>query len=49
VGTWYHWQTLCGRELIGHVVEDQPVTCQVCTRSYAGAERRAAELRSKFG
>lgn len=43
---WWHWRTLCGRDLIGrNVGEDYPVDCTTCLRS---ADRIAREIARLF-
>lgn len=49
VENWWHWQTLCGKELIGRVTEDYPVDCKACAKSYEKGQRQAAALIERFG
>lgn len=50
---WWHWRTLCGKDLIAHAVEgtlgDGPVSCAACLRSFETAQRTYTGLAQRFG
>jgi hypothetical protein len=49
---WWHWKSVCGKEIIAHVTDwpaTQTVNCQRCIASLEKAKRTVAELRARFG
>lgn len=47
---WWHWRTVCGREIVAHVtVLNDTVNCQRCLAALDKARRTVAELRARFG
>jgi hypothetical protein len=48
--SWYHWRTVCGRELIGHSIDQElPVSCTRCVRGFEKAQKTYADLNERFG
>jgi hypothetical protein len=49
--TWWHWRSLCGKDLIAHLVtiEEYEVSCKACLRAYEKGKRQAEELAARFG
>jgi hypothetical protein len=47
--SWYHWRTLCGRDLIGHASEDNEVNCGSCLKAFERARRIYSDLSARLG
>lgn len=47
--SWFHWKTVCGRELIGHASEDHEVNCLACLKAVERAARTYADLNARLG
>lgn len=45
---WWHWRTLCGRDLIGRKT-DEDVNCARCIKSIERARKTYAELEERLG
>lgn len=49
---WFHWRSVCGRDLIGLALpddDDLPVTCDQCLSIFERDRRRYAELVERWG
>ena len=47
---WWHWKTVCGREVIAHTGEyGLAPLCKQCVDAMERARRTVAELRARFG
>jgi hypothetical protein len=46
---WWHWRSLCGKDLIARSIEDRPVDCRACIKAYEAGRKKAEELAARFG
>jgi hypothetical protein len=46
---WYHWHTLCGRDLIGHSLPAEEVNCASCLKAFERARRIYSDLSARLG
>lgn len=45
---WFYWRTLCGKDLIGHQTDAEPVTCGSCLRVFERGRKTYVQLTEKF-
>ena len=52
--TWWHWRSICGKDLIARATEEtmyvgDNVTCRACIKAYEAGRKKAEELAARFG
>lgn len=45
---WFYWRTLCGRDLIGHKVDNETVSCQSCLKAFERGRKTYVQLTERF-
>lgn len=47
--SWFHWRTVCGKELIGHRMIGYDANCTRCVKALENAQKTVADIRERFG